>query len=339
MKVGIVNDLPLAVEALRRAVALRPDYEVAWIAENGSKALEMCHRNPPQVVLMDLIMPVMDGVEATRRIMAECPCAILVVTVNVGTNAALVFEAMGHGALDAVDTPPLGAKDPATAAGPLLSKMATIERLIENRAVRVSAPRLGPGAPTNVRSAGLVAIGSSAGGPAALSLLLRQLPTDFSPGVVIVQHVDPQFAAGMADWLQLHTSLKVRLAVPGDVPCRGTVLIAGRADHLTMGENGALAYTPHPRECVFRPSVDVFFQSVAAHWNGPVVGVILTGMGRDGAAGLRMLRDRGYPTIAQDKASSAVYGMPKAAMEAGAATEILPLAEIPAALGRHFSTK
>jgi two-component system response regulator WspF len=178
----------------------------------------------------------------------------------------------------------------------------------------------------------LVAIGASAGGPAALAEILRVLPTDFPAAIVIVQHVDEQFARGFADWLAGQSKLPVRVAVEGDAPVEGTVLVAGRSDHLIFSGPNSLSYTPHPADYVYRPSVDVFFESIVRMRRENVVGVLLTGMGRDGAKGLKALRDAGWHTIAQDKDSCAVYGMPKAAANLGAAVEILPLNQIPAAL-------
>lgn len=330
MRIGIVNDLPLAVEALKRALALKPTLSVAWVARHGAEAVELCAQDTPDLVLMDLIMPVMDGVEATRRIMAATPCAILVVTVSVGANAWRVFEAMGHGALDAVDTPALGTGNPRESAAPLLAKIEILGKLAAERAsggtpAPFEAP---PGTPASARSTRLIALGASAGGPAAVAKVLSGLPANLPAAVVIVQHVDEQFAAGMAEWLAHDSKLPVRVACAGETPVPGVALLAGTNDHLTLLAGGKLGYTAHPKEYVYRPSVDVFFQSVTRHWHGEAVGVLLTGMGRDGAVGLRALRNQGRLTLAQDKATSAVYGMPKAAATLDAAVEILPLDRI-----------
>jgi two-component system, chemotaxis family, response regulator WspF len=174
----------------------------------------------------------------------------------------------------------------------------------------------------------LVAIGASAGGPAVLAALLSRLPKDFGAAIVIVQHMDAHMAAGMVDWLGQNSALSVRLAQEGDRPRPGTALVAGTSDHLVLKTPTRLGYTPDPREYVYRPSVDVFFHSVGRLWRGGITGVLLTGMGRDGAAGLKALRDGGCHTIAQDEESSAVYGMPKAAARLNAAVDILPIEKI-----------
>jgi two-component system response regulator WspF len=174
----------------------------------------------------------------------------------------------------------------------------------------------------------LVAIGASAGGPAALAVILRALPTDFPAALVIVQHIDSMFADGMASWLQQQSAWRVRIAQDGDQPQSGLVLMAGTDCHLLFKNRDSLGYVPKSPGDVYHPSIDVFFNSVVRQWCGQAVGVLLTGMGRDGALGLKAMRDRKYHTIAQDQQSSSVYGMPKAAAELGAATDILPISGI-----------
>lgn len=325
MRIALVNDQAMALEALRRAIALRPEHQVVWLARNGAEAVEQCAKAVPDLILMDLLMPVLDGVEATRRIMATTPCAILIVTSSVGANAWRVFEAMGHGALDAVDTPSFGAGQ--AGAQPLLDKIARVEHWLDQRALgRSGGTALGM-APQQADTT-LVAIGASAGGPAALAAILSALPKTFGAAIAVVQHVDAQFAPGMADWLNRSSALNVRVAEEGARLEPGTVLVAGTNDHLILKDARRVGYTPEPADCFYRPSVDVFYHTVAQRWKGPVVGVLLTGMGRDGALGLKVLRNYGHRTLAQDEATSAVYGMPKAAAQLDAADEILPLAKI-----------
>lgn len=326
MKIGIVNDMPLAVAALRRALAAEPTHSVLWEAANGVEAVSRCAAETPDLLLMDLLMPEMNGAEAVRRIMTATPCAILLVTSDIDRNMNHVFEAMGHGAMDVVRTPALGQSGHADVEA-LLKKINNIGWLVGQgvRRRKPSAGEPGPGAKTGTP---LVAIGASAGGPVALESLLRQLPADFAGAVVIVQHVDSIFAADMAAWLGTTSALPVRLAREGDRPSAGEVLLAGTGDHLRVSPDCTLAYSSAPQNYVYRPSIDVFFDSIVENWRGDAFGVLLTGMGRDGALGLKHMRENGFLTIAQDRETSAVYGMPKAAFEMGAATEILPLQQI-----------
>lgn len=338
MRIAIVNDMLMAVEALRRILATVPDYELVWVAHNGAEAVAKCKAEPPDLILMDLLMPVMDGVEATRQIMLNSPCAILVVTASVNRYASQVFEAMGYGALDAVCTPILGQRGTTEGAAGLLAKITTMGKLLG----KFPGQKLRPSSTQRVfRIPGkvppLVAIGSSTGGPQALAKILSQLPENFSASVVIIQHVDAQFALSLVKWLQPQTALTVDLATSGYQLEAGKVLIAGTNDHLVWQANGTLAYTKEPKDYAYRPSVDVFFKSCVEHFAGKGVGVLLTGMGKDGAAGLMSLKSAGWHTIAQDKATSVVYGMPKAAAELGAAVEILPIDAIASRLIQQVS--
>jgi chemotaxis response regulator CheB len=330
VKIGIVNSAAAVAQLLQRVVGVEPANRVVWIALNGATALELCAKETPDLILMDMMMPDIDGVETTRRIMATTPCAILIVTGSVRVNANRIFEAMGHGALDAVDTPPVAGGTLEEIGRPLLAKITMISRLVGDR--RGRRPVVAPATAPPHRHDRLVAIGASAGGPAVLATLLHELPGDFPAAVVIVQHVDEQFAGGMATWLNEASALTVRVAREGDRPTVGEVLLAASSDHLTLKTPDRVGYTPHPIDYVYRPSVDVFFHSACRLWTGEVVGVLLSGMGRDGALGLKALRDRGHYTIAQDQATSAVYGMPKAAAAIDAAVAILPAGRIAARL-------
>jgi two-component system response regulator WspF len=337
MRIGIVNDTPFAVIGLRRTLALRQEHQVAWIAGNGQQAVEMCAKDRPDLVLMDLVMPVMDGVEATRRIMTETPCAILIVTASVGTHATKVFDAMGHGALDAVNTPELGLGDQEKTAAPFLSKLNVISRLIGEKGGAGAAVHRPPGPPR--RRDPLIGVGASAGGPAAICTLLAGLPKDFPAAVVVVQHVDEHIAAGMAEWMSHKSGRQVRVAQEGDRVQAGAVLLAGSFDHLTLKSPDRLGYTPDPADVACRPSLDVFFHSMSEMWPGEGAGVLLTGLGDDGAAGLKSLREKGLHTIAQDQATSAVFAKPKAAIAMDAAVDVLPISGIAPRLVEILSRK
>lgn len=333
MKIGIANDVVLAAEVLRRAIVRAGGHEVVWIAHNGADAVTRCERERPDLILMDLFMPELDGIQATRQIMNRTPCAIVIATSNVSEHTGKVFEAMGAGALDAVNIPTIADTEKPDGTRELLAKIETINKLVgtprktKNPPPPVRLPRTG-----NSRAEKLVVIGSSAGGPTALTTILAALPAHFPASVVIVQHVDKQFAEGLTGWFATHSKLEVRVAAEGDVLHPGVVYLAGRDRHLVMFSPTQLGYSSQPVETSYCPSVDVFFKSVARQWRGQAVGVLLTGMGRDGAEGLKSLREAGHYTIAQDKITSAVYGMPKAAAELKAAQEILALDKIAARL-------
>lgn len=336
MRIAIVNDVPLACEALRRVVLSGQQHELAWTARDGAEAVGMALRDRPDLILMDLIMPKLDGAEATRQIMAGSPCAILVVTASVTGHMNKVFEAMGHGALDAVDTPSFNAQGQITGASPLLDKIALIGNLIRKPSDYSDPPSALPAQPAaRMRLGTLILLGASTGGPRILSGILSQLPADLDASVIVVQHVDVAFAPGLAHWLEGHTPLGVMLIDEGGVPEPGKVMLAATNDHLVLTEERQFSYRAEPANIPFRPSVDVFFKSVAAHWPDPGVAVLLSGMGRDGAAGLLKLRRLGWSTIAQDQSTSVVWGMPRAAIELNAAKDVLPVDRIPGKILEH----
>jgi two-component system response regulator WspF len=324
VRIAIVNDEPLAVEALRHALLSVPSYTVAWVARDGAEAVRRCVAERPDVILMDLIMPVMNGVEATRQIMAATPCAILVVTADVTRNTSKVFAAMGAGALDVVSTPTLTSGTRDASARALLAKIRLIAQLgVTCTPIAQPATRSDGDA-----AAALIAIGASAGGPPAVAHVLRDLPVTLPAAVVVVQHVDAEFVSSMAEWFDSQCALSVRVATHDLEPLPGCVYLAAGDTHLVVNPNGRLGHQDEPLDVPYRPSADVLFSSIAKNWRGVAIGVVLSGMGRDGAVGLHELRASGARTIAQDKATSAVYGMPRAAAELKAATDVVPLARI-----------
>ncbi|GAB3413192.1 chemotaxis-specific protein-glutamate methyltransferase CheB [Massilia agilis] len=316
MRIAIANDSRASAEALRRVIATGTGHEVAWIARDGNEALRLCLEDRPDLLLMDLFMPGLDGIEATREIMRRAPCAILVVTADPKDHVGQVFRALGAGALDVTATPVLLGR---ASGAELLDKIRTIGKLAGKPARQALLPETANG----VRR--LVAIGASTGGPLAISTLLGQWQAPADVAVVVVQHIDAAFAGQFVHWLGKQVAMKVRAAEEGDLLAGGQVLVARTNDHLLLSPDLRLRYHAEPRDLVYRPSVDVFFDSVAQHWPHEAMAFLLTGIGRDGAAGLLALRRAGKQTIAQDQASSAVYGMPRAAAELGAAAQILPL--------------
>jgi two-component system response regulator WspF len=335
MRIAIVNDVPMAVEALRRVVTGGPDYQIAWVAADGEEAVRKCAADVPDLILMDLIMPRMDGVEASRIIMRDSPCAILVVTATVGGNSSKVFEAMGWGALDAVNTPGLEPSGEPQRGSDLLAKIAIIGKLLGKSSGQFPNLRIADAVETDsLPGFPLIAIGASTGGPAALGRILADLPASLNAAITIVQHVDELFAPGLASWLAREASRDVRIIQPGDRPDPAVVQIASTNGHLLLTPELTYTYSDKPVNYSYRPSVDVFFHTVASYWPVTAAGVLLTGMGGDGARGLLAMRQAGWHTIAQDRDTSIVYGMPKAAAKIDAAVEILPLDRIAGAMAR-----
>jgi two-component system, chemotaxis family, response regulator WspF len=342
MRIGIVNDISLAREALRRVVQSCSEHEVAWTAYDGAEAIALARVDRPDLILMDLMMPGTDGVEATRRIMGESPCAILVVTATISGHLSKVYQAMGYGALDAIDTPTLGPRGQISGAALLLHKMEIIGKLLGKTAEQPSNRRQVAYSSTHMLHSWdsaavvepLVILGASTGGPNALAQVLAEIPAALVVPIIIVQHVDAAFAPGLGQWLSEQAGRRVTLIIDGHRPAAREVLLSGTDDHLILGEDRCLHYSTEPSDVSYRPSVDVFFASVARNWPSTGVAALLTGMGRDGAVGLLKLRSQDWRTIAQDESSSVVWGMPKAAAEIGAAEQILPISRVAEAIVR-----
>jgi two-component system response regulator WspF len=328
VRVGIVNDLALAVLALRRLVEGREGAEVAWVAADGEEAVARCVEDTPDLVLMDLVMPNVDGVEATRRIMQKAPCPILVVTATVEGNLSKVYHALGAGALDAVSGPTFGPDGSLQDAEPVLRKMRNLRLLMEPvpcGAVakrRTSSP---PMPPLTEPAARLVVIGASTGGPQAIVDTVAGFGADFRPPLLVVQHLDDAFVPGFCSWLASQTGWPTAAIETDDAPREGEILVAAGSDHLVMGASRRMRYEREPLDVPHRPSVDAFFASLKRSWPTPGVAVLLTGMGHDGARGLLALQDAGWATLAQDEATSVVWGMPRAAKECGAAGGVVPI--------------
>jgi two-component system response regulator WspF len=318
MRIAIANTPPSTVESLRMALSRAPQHKLAWSVNSCADVARKCAEDTPDLLLMGLLMPVAEVVECTLRIMKISPCPILLVAVDYERQISGVFEVMGAGALDVVNIPAAGCEE---GVRELLRKIAAIGKRIASAAP--GGTRLGTLAPNENRLPPLIVIGASTGGPNALAVILAALPEGFSAAILIVQHVDQQFADGIASWLGQNCRLSVDIARTGDKPLPGHVLLASTNDHMVLTADRAVAYTVEPVDNPYRPSADVFFASVAQNWPQPSVAVLLTGMGRDGASGLMALHRAGWHTIAQDRESCAVFGMPKAAIELGAAKRIL----------------
>jgi len=333
MRLAIVNDSLPAREGLQRLLRTRPDCELLWAAENGLEAIDLCDQKRPDIILMDMVMPGMDGAEVTRRILSKHACAILIVTASIFDNASKIFEAMGAGALDVAVTPNLS--HPGEIAE-FFRKLDQVQRLhgpeVTGMVEKYPIPMVNKKVPRTA-----ILIGASAGGPTALAKILNTLPPGLPTGIVIAQHMDSRFDDAFISWLNDQSAWPVRKAIAGDEITSGQVIVAGANRHLIFTSSQQLGFTDEP-QFAYIPSIDVLFSSAARYWRGKLAGVVLTGMGSDGAKGLKQLREAGHLTLAQDRDSSALYGMPKVAAETGAASEILPLSRISDRLNRYVTT-
>lgn len=327
IRVLVADDSELFRELLARIVSAEPGFEVVALAADGNAAAALARGLRPDVITMDLNMPDADGFSGIARIMAETPTPILVLTANRAETVG--FRALSLGALDILEKPQ--ASTDLDEYGQLLRSrlrllagVKVIRHLRGLRERRVAPPR------TGVRPE-LVVVGASLGGPRALAALLRALPGDFATPIAIVQHIADGFTEGLASWLGAESRLEVREARDGERLRPGHVVLAPTGRHLLVGE-GVAHLSDAPPVDTFKPSVTPLFVSAARAYGPRVCGVILTGMGRDGAEGMKAIKEAGGPTLAQDEATSAVFGMPRAAIELGAVDRVLPLDDIPRAL-------
>lgn len=342
MRIAIVNDVKITVEVLRRIISSINGHEIAWVAYDGLEAVQKCSQDVPDLILMDLIMPVMNGVDATESIMKSHPCAILIVTSSVNNNMSMVFKAMGLGALDVVSTPIWDLNSPDLGGLELLNKIDRIACLIGKSVNKIkSKPTLNELAKKASKSTvpPLLLIGSSTGGPIALTKILSHFHESPEFATVIIQHVDEQFASNLANWLSQEVSQNIQIAYDGIRLKKGMVLLAGKNDHLIMTESLTLHYTKHPLNNPYRPSVDILYNSIAKYWPEKSIAALLTGMGSDGAKGLKALNAKGWFTIAEHEESCVVFGMPKAAIELGGVSEVLRLEEIGPAILSFFESQ
>lgn len=339
IRVLVVEDSLTVRKYLVECLHADSELEVIAEAEDGKQAIELCERLRPDVVTLDMMLPVMTGLSATEYIMAYCPTPIVIVSAS--TNRGELFrtyDALAAGALEVIEKP-LDATSNAEWERKLIStvKLAARVKVITHLRARMKRPHKSlnaavsaPGRPRSTASPyRCVAMGVSTGGPQALAAILAALPSDFPLPILLVMHISSAFGGAFADWLSDQTSIPVTLAANDQpLPPHGIpqVVLAPPDRHLVVrGDRLGLTSQPEVHSC--RPSVDVLFESVAREVGSRAIGALLTGMGRDGAHGLLALRNAGAMTLAQDEATSIVYGMPREAVLLRAAKRVLPLGE------------
>ncbi len=360
LRILIVDDSPLMRRVLHELLESDPEVRVVGEAGDGRQALALVAELKPDLVIMDVQMPVMDGVETTRQIMAYHPTPILVLTATLSNrDVDITFEMLGAGALDVMEKPALS--DPAAlerARRALIRKVRLLSRVrvvthlrgrrrggAHSQQPDGSVVQTGPLAAYLPRQrhclalkqkarpdvCPVVVIGASTGGPRVVRQILTGLPADLPAAVIVVQHIADGFSAGMVEWLAQSVPLRVVLAAEGTPIRPGHVLVAPDRYDLLVQPDGTIHLSGLPL-LIQRPAIDIVMQSVAAVCGEQAVGVLLTGMGRDGAIGMLAIRRAGGYAIAQDGASCAIFGMPRAAIELGAADAVLPPQQIAAAL-------
>ncbi|MDR9402320.1 MAG: chemotaxis-specific protein-glutamate methyltransferase CheB [Halothece sp. Uz-M2-17] len=348
----LVEDSPIATMILKRIIDSSPSLSVVGTAKNGVEGLELIPKLNPDIICTDLHMPKMDGLAFTQEVMAEFPRPILVISASVQEDDPQnVFHLLQAGALEVFPKPRAGLSQEYEALqAELVRKIRVLSGVkVFRRKRKTHSPA--PVAPKSTSSPSpvvtaktgktsaikAVVIGSSTGGPQALHTIFQSLPAAFPVPIICVQHISLGFLQGLVDWLKNHCSLKVEIAKEKDFPKAGVIYFPPENQHLKLDRQGRFVYDQSLPVTGHRPSVDVLFESASAYYRSQMVGVLLTGMGRDGANGLQTIRKAGGMTIAQDEATSIVFGMPKEAIALGAAQHILPIDQVASKLLTLFS--
>jgi two-component system chemotaxis response regulator CheB len=330
IRVLIAEDSPTTADLLIDVIESEGDMRVVGAARNGSEAIALVKQLLPDVVVMDIHMPELDGFEATRRIMVESPTPIVIVSATVDVRETKIsMQALRMGALTVMQKPAPGggefdqvvARFNATVRA--MAGVRVVRRWSDKPQFEQLSRKVVPAAPVRV-----VAIATSTGGPAALHRVFSDLPANFPAPIVVVQHIAPGFITGLANWLGETSRLAIKVAEHGELPKPGNVYLAPDDRHLCVSQQGTIEISKAPAVDGFRPSASVLFRSIAKNYGQSAVAVIMTGMGEDGLEGLRDVRKAGGRIIAQDEASSVVFGMPGVVVTAGLADLTLPLHRI-----------
>ncbi len=342
VRVLVADDSATVRLMLRRVLEADPDISVVGMAANGREAVQQAALLKPDLVTMDVEMPVMDGIMAIEQIMAYTPVPILVVSSVVSiTHSANAARALGAGAVDVFSKPDTSSQKGFEAATAVLrSKVKQLSRvrvITHPRGRLTRQPGEGLAQVSRAASIKLVAIASSTGGPQALQVILSDLPREFPAGIVAVQHIAEGFTDGLVEWLNGNCRLKVKKGVHGDSIMPGEVIIAPDAIHMTVTLERRIALVDKQAPGPHKPSADVLLESVARSYGPGALGLILTGMGSDGAKGMRAIYERGGHTLAQDEKTSVIFGMAQEAIKLNAVEGVVPLPEIGGTICSFFS--
>ena len=349
-RVLVVEDSLTVRRRICEVLGADPEIELVGEAGDGREAIDLCRELRPDIVTMDMILPVMSGLAATEYIMAHCPTPILVVSSSFNRGEIFkTYDALAAGAVDVLEKP-TGLEPEGVWERRLVGQVKLVARIRVITHLRQRLPQLNraaetvvgrdPKSRTDEQRARVLAIGASTGGPGAVVEVLRGLPPSFGHAILLVLHIAEPFGAAFAEWLDGQTGWPVAYPRDGDSvgAAGGRIVMAPPGQHLVV-RDGRLRLNSDPERHSCRPSIDVLFESVALEYGPMVAAALLTGMGRDGAAGLLAIRNAGGATIAQDEETSVVYGMPREAVRLGAAERVLPLKQIGPALGALMARK
>lgn len=329
----IVDDSKLVQEVLSSVLNSDDDIDVIGVADNGRDALEKIELLKPDFVTMDISMPVMGGLETIGYIMERFPLPVIVITDIDDANTA--FHALSQGALEVISKSDIQPEK----AEQLIRKVKVLARVKVIRHIRrsITVKREKP----KINTVSLqhsfekvVAIASSTGGPKALADILSTLPADFPYPILIAQHIEEAFVASLVEWMNHISALKVKMGKAGDNIVPGLVYISPAKTNLVVNSAGTLLFAENDPEDVYHPSCNKLLSSVGTEFGNKSIGVVLTGMGNDGTEGLKIIKSNGGATVAQDQASSVVFGMPRMAIESGCVDTVLALSDISAHLVR-----
>jgi len=339
VRVLVVEDSPLFRRAITSLLSLDPDIQVVGTAVDGREAIDLVSKLRPDVITMDIHLPTMDSLEATRQIMAYHPTPILILSSSTTKEGqGTIFQALEYGALDVFPKVTLEiSKDPQSLGRELAARIKMLARVRVVTHPLAKFQRIHKDKPTLSRDLDrrrILAIGASTGGPQALRTIFRSLPSGLPCSVLVVQHIAAGFAEGLAGWLDEESDMEVVLATNGVSLRPGVAYVAPTQLQMRAGRAGILCLTDEDPCEGHKPSASILFESVADVYGEGAVGVILSGMGKDGTRGLRQLKAASGIVLAQDEATSVIFGMPKAAIEAGVVDEVLPIEQMAEAISR-----
>lgn len=335
IRILVVEDSPLAAKVIANILESDSELKVIAVANSGREGIKLALELKPDIITMDIAMPDIDGVEATKQIMAYQPTPILLLTSSSRSKMDDVFKAISFGALDVEEKIDFGQVFEAKRKELLIKKikLLSVIKVIRHPLARLEKKSAAAGvSELMVKKAvplkRVVAVATSTGGPQALASILAKIPKDFPWGILIVQHIAKSFDRGLVEWLGNSCAIKIKLAEDNEEIKGGTAYIAPNDFQMKVKEGGVIILSSEASCGNFKPSADVLFKSVAEVYKYKAVGIILTGMGRDGASGIKLIKEAGGRTIAQDEKTSIVFGMPKEAIEMGGIDKVLPIDKI-----------